>query len=72
MSQLHKITQAWVDAEKERVDVMTKFDNTDYHPECSVCGETFTESEWRDRHTDPSDNLSDCHSYCCQDCKQWP
>jgi len=35
---------------------------------CSVCGKTFTESEWDNRHTDPSDNLGDCHEYCCSKC----
>ena len=69
MSLLNKITQSWVDAEKERVDVLTRFDSTDYRPACSVCGKDFTESEWNNRHTDPSDNLSDCHAVCCSECE---
>ena len=68
MSLLNKITQSWVDAEKERVDVLTRFDSTDYRPACSVCGKDFTESEWDNRHTDPSDNLGDCHAVCCSTC----
>lgn len=35
---------------------------------CSVCGGGFTTLEWLNRHTDPRDNLSDCHDRCCPSC----
>ena len=35
---------------------------------CSICYKPFTEAAWDNRHTDPRDNLSDCHAHCCPQC----
>ena len=35
---------------------------------CSVCGRPFTERAWENRHTDPRDNLGECHASCCPRC----
>jgi hypothetical protein len=35
---------------------------------CSICGKSFTDKSWDNRHTDPRDG-SDCHASCCPTCK---
>lgn len=33
---------------------------------CSVCGKTFTDKEWEERHSD--EEGEDCHAECCPIC----